>query len=58
MNRQERKAVDRQAKKSIEAIKSHLDWLNAAGNPKYKLVIQSTFSWKVKTFFRRLAFWQ
>lgn len=58
MNRQERKGVDRQAKKSIQTIKCHLEWLNQAGNPKYKLVVQSDFSYKAKTFMRRLAFWR
>lgn len=57
MNRQMRKAVDRQADKSIEAIKSHLNFLNAAGNPKYRLVRQSTFGWKVRRIVDKVMFW-
>lgn len=57
MNRQQRKAIDRQAQKSIAAIKSHLDFLNAAGNPKYKLVIQSDFAWKAKRLVQKMRFW-
>jgi hypothetical protein len=58
MNRQERKAVDRQAKRSIQEIKNHLEWLNQAGNPKYKLVVQSDFAYKAKRVLRRMAFWK
>jgi translation initiation factor 2 alpha subunit (eIF-2alpha) len=58
MNRQERKAVDRQAKRSIQEIKNHLEWLNQTGNPKYKLVVQSTFEYKAKNVLRRMAFWR
>lgn len=58
MNRQERKAIDKQAAKSIAAIKSHLDFLNAAGNPKYKLVKQSTMAYKAKMVVRRMMFWR
>lgn len=58
MNRQERKAVDKQAAKSIAAIKSHLDFLNAAGNPKYKLVKQSDMAYKAKMIMREVMFWR
>lgn len=54
MNRQQRKEVDKQARKSIDAIKSHLDFLNAAGNPKYKLVVQSPFMYKTKMLMRKM----
>lgn len=57
MNRQQRKQIDKQAAKSIAVIKSHLDFLNEAGNPKYKLVKQSTLAYKVKRVARKLAFW-
>lgn len=58
MNRQQRKAIDRQAQKSIDAIKSHLEFLNAAGNPKYKLVVQSDMDYKAKRIMQRMAFWK
>ena len=57
MNRQQRKQIDKQAQKSIDAIKSHLAFLNEAGNPKYKLVKQSTFAYKAKRVFQKVAFW-
>lgn len=57
VNRQQRKAIDKQAQKSIDAIKSHLNFLNEAGNPKYKLVKQSTLGYKIKRAARKLAFW-
>lgn len=57
MNRQQRREIDRQAEKAIETIKYNLEWLNAAGNPKYKLVVQSSFGYKVKRLAHRLKFW-
>lgn len=35
--RHERRQIDRQIEKSKEAIKAHLKFLNAAGNPQYTL---------------------
>jgi hypothetical protein len=57
MNRSERRMLDRDVRKSINAIQAHLEFLNSAGNPKYKLVVQSDFSWKAKKLIKRLKFW-
>lgn len=52
MNRQERKAIAKQANKSIAIIRSHLDYLNATGNPKYELKKVSTLKYKIKRLLR------
>lgn len=58
MNRQERRQLDKVAYRSIKTIRNELAFLNAAGNPKYKLVVQSDFSYKAGLFFDKLAFWR
>lgn len=58
MNRQERRQLDKVADKSIKTILEELAFLNAAGNPKYKLVKQSDFAYKAKIAIERMAFWR
>lgn len=58
MNRQERRQLDKAADRSIKTIRQELAFLNAAGNPKYKLVVQSYLSYKTGRFFDRMAFWR
>ncbi len=54
MNRQQKRELDREARKSIQTIRHHLDFLNAAGNPKYKLVKQSAFAYHAKNMLRKM----
>lgn len=58
LNRGQRRTLDREVKKSISRVKAELEFLNAAGNPKYKLVVQSDLSYKTKKAFEKLAFWR
>lgn len=58
MNRGERRQLDRDVKKSITVIRSHLAFLNEAGNPKYKLVVQSNAELTAKKLMRKFAFWR
>lgn len=58
MNRSDRRTLDRDVKKSIGAIRAHLEFLNAAGNPKYQLVVIGDTRWKAMQFMRRLKFWR
>lgn len=52
MNRAEKRRLDREAKQSIAIIKSHLDFLNAAGNPKYELKVMTPLKYKLKRVLR------
>lgn len=58
MNRQQHRQMDKAANKSIAIIRRELAFLNAAGNPKYKLVVQSDLSYKAGRFFDKMAFWR
>lgn len=53
MNRNERRALDKQVKKSINVIKDHLAFLNQAGNPKYKLVVKRSLGDLIRAVFGR-----
>lgn len=58
MNRQERRQLDKVADKSIKTIREELAFLNAAGNPKYRLAKQSDFRYKATRILDRMAFWR
>lgn len=52
INRNERRQLDRDIKKSKAAINAHLNFLNAVGNPKYELRKISPLKAKLKRWFK------
>lgn len=58
MNREVRRQLDRTVDKSIRTIRGELAWLNEAGNPKYRLVVQSDLRWKAAKLLERMKFWR
>lgn len=58
MNRKDRRLMDKTVEKSIYRIKNELRFLNAAGNPKYRLTVQSDFRYKYDRFMDRWAPWR
>lgn len=58
MNRDLRRQLDRTVDKSIRTIRTELAFLNEAGNPKYRLVVQSNIRWKAGKLVDRMKFWR